>query len=272
MHIKKFKNFFLLDENLNNSYVSGNKFRKLQGILRSAGTIEGILSFGSPYSSHLLACAYYGKILELPVTGIIISEREIKTIRFPYLNMTKKFGTKLIFTDMVNAFSIIEKYKKQLPQYLWIPGGGHTLEAAKEYELFFDELFKKENIWSHINKIILPFGTGTTAYGIWMSVRKQENPIEVIGVSVSRNKDKCIYAVKEMEGLDKFPGLTIIDQFSGRYGQRDNESEKNRWRFFKETKVLPDPIYNARAVQYFYEQNYTNALIVNTGGMLNNLL
>jgi len=131
---------------------------------------------------------------------------------------------------------------------------------------------KNETIWSNIDNILLPFGTGTTTYGIWKAIKKYKKQIQVIGVSVSRSKVNCLAAIVELEGLKDFPNLLIVDQFSGKYGQNDKDTEHYSWKFFSETGILPDPIYNIRAVQYFYEQSLKNTLIVNTGGMLNNLL
>ena len=266
------KNNYCLDENLNNSFISGNKLRKLQGILREVKNVKGILSFGSPFSSHLLACAYYGRKMGIPVTGIVITDQDANVLKYPHLNMAEKFGARLIFTPNDCAYEVIEKYKNELSDYLWIPGGGHTLEAAKAYEFFFEELFKNETIWNQTDKIILPYGTGTTTYGIWKATRKHKKEIQVIGISVSRSKEKCIAAIEELEGLQEFPNLLIVDQFAGKYGHIDKETERYRWKFFEETGLLPDPVYNARAVHYLYGLNLNNALLVNTGGMLNNLL
>lgn len=244
----------------------------MQGIIDGAENLRGILSFGSPYSSHLLACAYFGNKMDVPVTGIVITDLNVDVLRLPHLNMAAKFGAELIFAKTTNAFEVIEEHKEKLSNHYWIPGGGHTTEAAKAYELYFDDLFQKETIWDKIDCIILPYGTGTTAYGIWKATRKHKKGIQVVGVSVSRSKVNCLAAIEELEGLQEFPNLLIVDQFSGKYGQIDKKTQEYRWQFFNDTGLLPDPIYNSRAVHYLYEQELARTLIVNTGGMLNNLL
>lgn len=272
MSIKKFRNCFLLDESLNNNLVSGNKFRKLQGILSKTGKISGILSFGSPYSSHLLACAWWTKRMGIPFIGIVISDKEIVINDYPHLKMAKIFGASLSFTSNKEAYTDIENAKQKFSEYLWIPGGAHTIDAAKAYESYFDELFMQEDCLNEIESIILPYGTGTTAYGVWKSVQNNNRSICIYGISVSRSKEKCYQAIHELEGKDQFDGLVISDQFAGQYGTLDKNTNKLRWDFFNETGILPDPVYNAKSVHYFYQSSLRNVLILNTGGMLNNLL
>jgi 1-aminocyclopropane-1-carboxylate deaminase/D-cysteine desulfhydrase-like pyridoxal-dependent ACC family enzyme len=270
--IKKFKNFYVLDENPNNSFISGNKIRKMRGILENAGRIDGLLTFGSPFSSHLLACAWCAKKDQIPFIGIVLTDEEISISSYPNLKMAQNFDAQLIISKKCDAYETIELYRKKYCNYLWVPGGAHTLEAAIAYEIFFDSLFMNKKITPMIKNIIVPYGTGTTAYGIWRSVRKQNNNICVHGVSISRTKQKCLDAIKEFEESDCFNRLIIDDQFAGKYGNLETKTKNYRWKFFSETGILPDPIYNAKAIHFLYESGLNNVLIVNTGGMLNNLL
>jgi 1-aminocyclopropane-1-carboxylate deaminase/D-cysteine desulfhydrase-like pyridoxal-dependent ACC family enzyme len=268
----KINTLSILDENLNNSFISGNKIRKIKAIVDTQQAINGILSIGSSYSSHILACAWWAKKLNIPFKGIIITDGKIQSEKYPHLKMAEKFGAGLVFTSNKDAYYTIDFWKQKLSNYLWIPGGAHTLEAANAYKVLFDKLFKEDDVMEQIESIILPYGTGTTAYGIWKSVLKNNQRIKVIGVSVSRDKERCFEAISKLEGLNDFQGLMIDDRFSGKYGEMDDITEKFRWQFFLETGLLPDPVYNAKSIRYFYEEKLKNALIVNTGGMLNNLL
>lgn len=263
---------YLFDENLNNSFIAGNKIRKVKAILDKQICTNGVLSFGSPYSSHILACAWWSKKLSIPFIGIIITDKLIQPELYPHLKMAERFGAKLIYTSTSDANYTIDLWKEKFSEYLWIPGGAHTLEAAKAYEVLFDKLFNEEVLMQQIRNIILPYGTGTTAYGIWKSVAKNNNNIKLIGVSVSRKKAKCFQAISSLENVNDFPGLIIVDNYSDNYGEISDNTELYRWRFFNETGVLPDPVYNAKSIHYYYEHKMENTLVVNTGGMLNNLL
>lgn len=266
-------NTMLLDENLNNSFVSGNKIRKLKGILRVKDNLQGLLTFGTPYSSHCLATAYYGRLFQVPVKLIILTDDKVESHDYPHLKLSERLGADLIYCTKQMAYQFIEEKRKEYNTFYWIPGGGHTMEAAKQYEYLFEDLFKNNTeLRSKVKNIILPFGTGTTALGIYRGLLNASCDIEVIGVSVSRNKDICEKALKELDGTVDYSQLRIVDDYAGKYEDRTLATEEARQRFFVNTGVLVDPIYNAKAIECFYRYNMKNTLIVNTGGMLNNFL
>ena len=263
----------LLDENLNNSFVAGNKIRKLKGILSEIDNLKGLLTFGTVYSSHCLATAYYGKLLDVPVKLIVLTDGNIDSNDYPHLKLSKQLGANLIYCAKEAAYHFIEEKKKEFHDFYWIPGGGHTIAAAKEYEILFENLFRKNTeLRNKVNSVMLPFGTGTTAFGIYRGLMNANCNIEVIGVSVSRDKDKCKKALIELDGEMDYSSLHILDDYAGEYEKRTEATEAARNRFFKETGVLVDPIYNAKAIECFYRYNLKNVLIINTGGMLNNIL
>ena len=66
--------------------------------------------------------------------------------------------------------------------------------------------------------------------------------------------------------------LKIADDFSGKYGKILKDDKNIREKFRKEYKILIDPIYNIRSINYFYKHNLKNGMIINTGGCANNLL
>ena len=267
------KDTFILDENLNNSFVSGNKIRKLNGILCGKDNLQGLLTFGTAYSSHCLATAYYGKLLQIPVKLIILTDDKVDSTDYPHLKLSERMGADLIYCSKNMAYQFIEEKRKEYNAFYWIPGGGHTVKAAKQYEYLFEDLFRKNTeLRSKVKKIILPFGTGTTALGIYKGLLNADSDIEVIGVSVSRNKDACEKALKELDGTVDYSQLRIIDDYAGKYMERSKATEEARNKFFISTGVLVDPIYNAKSIECFYRYEFKDTLIINTGGMLNNFL
>ena len=52
------KNIFILDESLGGKIFEGNKFRKSKYLLNYS-IKQGIITFGSKYSNHSLAMAYF---------------------------------------------------------------------------------------------------------------------------------------------------------------------------------------------------------------------
>lgn len=273
-HIQKLtKGNYLLDEGQNHGYVSGNKLRKFGGILKEQGEVSGFITLGSVFSSHCMTTAFYGAYLQKPVVLIIIAEEIADAREYPHLKASLDFGAKVLFVKGTEATNFIDEQKKQYSDYLWVPGGGHTPGAAQAYCSFFEELFETQTALRDIRQIILPYGTGTTAFGICRAVYRQKLNINVIGVSVARNKEKCLSAAEEFaSSKEELVSLEIIDDYAGRYHERTERTETARKRFFEETSLLPDPIYNAKSIEYFYRNEMSDTLVVNTGGMLNNLL
>lgn len=272
--VKLDNNCFLLDENRNNSFISGNKVRKLKGILNNVEKPKGLLTFGSVYSSHCLASSYYGKLLDIPVVLIILSDDKVTIKDYPHLTISESFGATILFCSKNSAYGFIEEKKQELENYYWVPGGGHSIHAANEYEELFVTLIEEnQELGDKINNIILPYGTGTTSLGISNGIRRAGcHQIRVIGISVSRNENSCREAIIELGSNADYSNLDIIDDYSGKYEARTDSTEKARLKFMKQTGILVDPIYNAKSIEFFYRRKMENTLIVNTGGMLNNLL
>jgi len=268
--IKISDTLWVLDESTNNCYVAGNKIRKLNGIIPCPFRHKGILSFGSPYSSHLLACAWWAAYLKVSAVGVVIHDGELNSKDYPHLRAADLMGMKLVYADNSDARDIISREKNTHQDFLWIPGGGHTIDGSLQYTQLFDDLFKSSIIDKRITQIVLPYGTGTTAHGVWVSAIK--HGIKVIGVSVARSKSRCLDALKDVSPYDSFDMLHIEDKYHECYGKRLDRFEKRRSEFFEMTSILVDPIYNAVAVTHMLENNMKNVLYVNTGGALNNLL
>ena len=66
---------FIKRDDLIHPYISGNKWRKLKYNLLHfmEGSYDGIISFGGPFSNHLVALATSCNILDLPCLGLVRS-------------------------------------------------------------------------------------------------------------------------------------------------------------------------------------------------------
>lgn len=264
--LKEYSRTLVLDESVNNGFFSGNKFRKLEYLLREKN-IKGILTYGSPYSNHCLASAYFGRKLNIPVVLLFLTNNDKEISSFPNIKIAMNLGAivKKIKTSL--ASNVIEYYKKQYEDFLWIPGGGHTKQGLNSYyEVFKKIIVENEKLISSINWVLLPFGTGTTTLGIVKALNEIDSNIKVIGVSVSRTKEKCVEACLDFFDEKDLKNLDIITEFSGRYGELEEVDKKYQKKFFDEYEILVDPIYNIRAIRYLYKNNLKNGMIVNTGG------
>ncbi|MBN1797208.1 MAG: pyridoxal-phosphate dependent enzyme [Spirochaetales bacterium] len=258
---------WVLDETLICGIVGGNKLRKLEYILNGKNP-KGIITMGSVYSSHCMAVAYWGIKNNIPVHLIIICDKQHENTlnKYPYLILCRKLGAKLNFISDEKAHDFIENYKNRYSDFLWIPGGGHTREGLEAYKDLFLRILKDNDELHVIDWILLPYGTGTTAFGIVAALNELNLDIRVIGVSVSRNKERCLDAASEFLEKSEMQKLLINDRFAGRYGRRDDYQNKYFKKFFKQTGIMADPIYNIRSIEYYYDEKLSNGLIINTGG------
>ncbi len=261
----------VIDESDNCPVCGGNKIRKIRYIL-SDERIDGILTYGSKYSSHCLASAYWGAVNNIPVRVLVLEPREISFLNYPNLKMSLTLGADLVRVPPSEAYDRIKEEKKSFSSHFWIPGGGHTEEGLEAYRDWFGQLLDEDTSLMDRDWVALPYGTGTTALGILMAIHDRELSMEVIGVSVSRSKDRCLEAARDLVSDEKLDPLTIDDRFAGKYGERTSRQETMRHTFLEETGILPDPIYNVRVVEYLEEEDRQNGVIINTGGQWNNLL
>lgn len=271
IHIEVNDTLSVLDESRNWPVCGGNKVRKLYRILGEE-RVKGLLTFGSKYSSHCLAAAYWGARHDCPVRLLVLDEEEIDIPRYPHLVLSKKLGAELIFVPIEQAHEKISDEQVRFSEYRWIPGGGHCLAGLEAYKDWFLSVLSEYPELRKRTKVILPYGTGTTALGILAAIREEELSMQVIGVSVSRDRIRCLTAAREFIDEASITYLQIDDRYSGRYGERENHHDNLRMEFLKRIGVLPDPIYNVRVVEYLYEENVTEGIVIHTGGQLNNLL
>jgi 1-aminocyclopropane-1-carboxylate deaminase/D-cysteine desulfhydrase-like pyridoxal-dependent ACC family enzyme len=258
---------WVLDETLICSTVGGNKLRKLEYILNGKNP-KGIITMGSVYSSHCMAAAFWGIKNNIPVHLIIICDNQQKNAvnKYPYLILCQKLGAKLNFISDEEAHGFIENYKSKYSDFLWIPGGGHTREGLDAYYDLFLRILNENKKLHEIDWILLPYGTGTTALGIVAALNELNADIRVIGVSVSRNKKRCLDAAFEFMQKSDLTKLLIDDRFAGRYGQMNEYQNKYFKSYFKQTGIMVDPVYNIRSIEYYYDEKMRNGLIINTGG------
>ena len=267
-----FKNgTYILDESFGEKIYFGNKTRKLKYLLKNFKH-SGIMSQGSVFSNNCLALANYSKTLKIKFIFLVITEKKVEIEEFPNMRLSKKLGAEIIPISKNNAHQEIKSFKNKFKNYLWVPGGSHTEDSLNEYYKLANKIFEERTEILNIDWILLPFGTGTTAGGFLKAINDLKKKIRVIGVSVSRNKKRCKESILELLNEELLENLKIADDFSGKYGKILKDDKNIREKFRKEYKILIDPIYNIRSINYFYKHNLKNGMIINTGGCANNLL
>ncbi|WP_435116915.1 pyridoxal-phosphate dependent enzyme [Candidatus Pelagibacter bacterium nBUS_49] len=264
----KIKSNIVIDETLNHHLCGGNKIRKLGYILKNKEKYDGFITFGSKFSSHCLATAFMGRKKNKKVV-LLITNKFVDIYKFPNLKLAKELGAEIFFIGEDNLYHEIKIKKNKYKNFFWIEGGGHTIEGFYSYRDWFKQIVTENKSLKKFKYLILPFGTGTTAFGITQAIYEMKLDIKVIGISVSRKKNKCDQEASKMLSDKAINFIEIDDRFAGQYGQINLSQRNISLNFFKKYHIYPDPIYNIRVAQYLEDNPLENCIIINTGGQLN---
>ena len=260
---------YLKREDLINPLISGNKFRKLKYNISEFYRLrkKNIITFGGPYSNHLLACAQIGHINKIETVGIVRgNELEKKTLNYN-LKLCQNLGMKLHFISRDEYKKRNKKsyqqniLKKHIESYL-IPEGGTNDRGVMGCE---EILCKSDEIF---DVICCPVGSGGTISGI---INKSKKKQTVIGFSALKSSrvENVISRYVSKENWHIFD-----DDLFGGYSKIDKKLVNFINEIFRETKILFDPIYNSKMLykiislinnsKWPYGQKI---LLINTGGL-----
>jgi 1-aminocyclopropane-1-carboxylate deaminase len=257
-------------EDLLHPFVSGNKFRKLKyNLLQAkAENHDTILTFGGAFSNHIAAVAYAGHEQGIKTIGIIRGDELVDQIdKNPTLKFAQSCGMLFKFVSreayrLKSEILFLENLKLQFGSFYLIPEGGTNDLAIKGCE----EILTKND--SEFDFICCAAGTGGTISGIINSILPHQ---KVLGFSALKGdflKDEIRNFV-EKENWE-----LITDYHFGGYAKVNQELIAFMNQFYKENKILLDPVYTAKMVFGVIDMinnNYfpTNSkiLLIHTGGL-----
>ena len=267
-------------EDLIHPIVSGNKFRKLKYNLMDAQekNHKSILTFGGAFSNHIAAVAFAGNQNDFKTIGVIRGdELEHISDENPTLKFAKECGMQLEFISRnqyktKDDVAFLEQLKYKFGSFYHIPEGGTNLLAIKGCE---EILTSNDNQFDYICCCV---GTGGTISGIINSSTLHQ---KIIGFPALKGgfleNEIRKFATKENWEL-------ISDYHFGGYGKINKELISFINDFYKEHKVLLDPIYTGKMVfgildlinKGFFKKN-ARILVIHTGGIqgiqgINNIL
>ena len=257
---------FLKRDDLIHPIISGNKWRKLSGILANhdSSNYESITTFGGAYSNHLLAVAAVCSILKIKCKAIVRGEppRELN----PVLKMCKMYGMKLEFISR-DKYSNIKRKVGVFERSLVIPEGGACLDGT----IGCSEILKEYNL-SNVDQIFVPCGTGTTLAGMANYLDSKNIKTLLNGIQVLKGEGYIANEIIDQYGI---LGVNVYDQFHlGGYAKTNGKLIAFIQDFMKQTGVVLDPIYNGKmmfAIKKLLEKGCIdrgqNILAIHTGGM-----
>ena len=246
--------------------VSGNKWRKLHLLFDYAikNKYDEIVTFGGAYSNHLVATACAGNIFGIKTIGIVRGD-EYKSLNLQ-LSLCKQYGMELHFVSR-EAYSNKKKLSSRFSKNnnLIIDEGGRHPLAIEGAKSIIDELKNEYDF------IILPVGTGTTLEGIIKGIKERKLKTKIIAFSALKENKDDYERINPIEN-----SIWWIDEKTfGGFGKYSKELVQFSNQFVKETRILIDPIYQAKmyyGLEQMIKQNYFNKndkiLCLQTGGNL----
>lgn len=265
---------FVKRDDLIHPFVSGNKWRKLQGYLQEAkiAHCERIITYGGAFSNHLLATAAAGAIFGIKTKGFVKSDHA--DLNNPVLTLCRIFGMECekVSTESFNLM------KREVPgaigvDYI-IPEGGYGSLGLAGCKKIMEELHQS---YDHL---FCAVGTGTTLAGICEAARDLHPDMQIHGIPVLKGADSLENEIRNLTHLGKF---SLHQQYHhGGYAKVTSALVDFIKKFTAQTGILLDPVYTGKM---FYALNdlITNGeipeeskvLCLHTGGLtglLNNTM
>jgi len=258
-------NLFMKRDDLTGHCFGGNKERKLEYIFSDAISKKAktIITVGALQSNHCRMTSVFANKYNLKTELILIKNEQMSQAGGNYF-LNKLSGANI---NIVNSDEVKDKINEL--------GTIGYIFAIKELKDQLDKIKLTPNF------IILPTGTGTTQAGLILGAKIFNYNVNIIGISVSRKKKRCIEEISKITkktekylNIDnKKYSITVYDDYIGKgYGCPSYESIQAANIMLKKEGILIDPVYNAKAVAGMFDlisknKFSGNIIYLNTGGL-----
>ncbi len=246
--------------------ISGNKWYKLRYYLEQAKEedLRGIITFGGPYSNHLLATAAACKMNGIESIGIVRGEEPAK------------YSTTLLDASslgMTLVFSSREDYKagiipEDIPadEFLIVNEGGYGEAGARGASHMI------EGLADDFTHFCCAVGTGTMLAGLASAARGKK----VTGISVLKNNFELEDAVTNLTS-ENHNWSILHDYHFGGYGKHPPELIDFMNEFYSLSNIPSDIVYTGKlffAMEDLIRRNYfpeeSKILVIHSGGLQGN--
>ncbi|MGB0428035.1 MAG: 1-aminocyclopropane-1-carboxylate deaminase/D-cysteine desulfhydrase [Flavobacteriales bacterium] len=262
---------YLQRDDLIHPHISGNKWRKLKPIFEQFELKKpsGILSFGGPFSNHLVACAEACFLHHIPFVACLRGhEEESRNSNF-CLDFLQSRKAKIHWIDRSTFRQLRTDHWKNpfpdlYPDFDVLPEGGQSdlaLKSCEDISEFWTE---------HYDFACASIGTGTTFSGLVNGL-----PTSCHGIG--------FLALKDQNYLDELIDNQIIKKSSyhlnrdfhfGGFGKHKDELIEFMNDFYKQTKVPLDPIYTGKmlfgirqlCLEHYFPEG-SKLIAIHTGGL-----
>ena len=258
----------MLRDDLIHPLITGNKWRKLSGIIEQAKTLKKahIVTFGGAYSNHLVATAVAGKLFGIKTSAFIRGDEERPLNAFE--ETCKSNGMELIHvsrSNYRNKSQLFDQYFDHQENTFMVDEGGRHALAYKGCMAILDDLHKTYDY------IVLSVGTGTTMEGLIQGCIEKHLNTKIIGISSLKNN----FELDQI--MDKYPSQywqILHDYHRGKYAKFDSELLTFIHQFKGVNNIALEPVYTGKMMmalvalmeQKFFKKN-AKILCIHTGGL-----
>lgn len=272
--------FDIQRDDLIDPIISGNKWRKLKYNLLKAEELFklGVLTFGGPFSNHLIATAKAARNSNLKSIGIVRGN-ELSQDSNATLQACADFGMNLIFISRSEYQRkddpyFLKELSSKYPDYFIVPEGGKNYYGIIGCQHILKET---DNDYDHI---YLAGGTGTTAAGVVLSVPNTTtvNLVSALkGDFLEKDIKQLLYVVlNDNQFVDEYmQRLNVVnDGHFGGYAKVTEELLDFINTIYSKIQLKLDPIYTGKAF-YKLVNDFENGtikvddkvLFIHTGGL-----
>jgi len=276
---------FVKRDDLIDSFISGNKLRKLEGNLKAAiaARATDLMTFGGAYSNHLLASAAAARQVGLPIIGCVRGD-ELSSSSNHILLKCHELGMQLNFVNRTSYASI--KHQSGLQnkngKLTWvIPEGGANSEGVWGCSQIYDEAVIQNN-GEHFDAVFIAQGTTTTSLGILAAIPPTST---LFVVPVLKGFDSKFEMQKLIDEARKksltthlhFPlhQVHFLDQYHhGGYAKSSNKLMSFINLFNQSNQFQVEPVYTGKALFALsdtlpnLDPQIKNILFIHTGGVV----
>jgi 1-aminocyclopropane-1-carboxylate deaminase len=250
-------------------YISGNKWRKLKYILKTAEEHKKthLVTFGGAYSNHLVATASAAARCGLRATAFVRGEQ----VENEMLLLCRLFGMQLIFVsreEYKDKQQLYTRYFGNEPDAYFIDEGGASKEAVRGCAELIDELPPD------LEYLFCAAGTGTTAAGLLLGIQQRKLKTELHVVPVLKGGEFIKDEIQHYTGASAQPVLHTDYHFGG-YAKTTPELIHFMQHFIAAHGLLIDPVYTAKlffAINDLAEKGLirkdAKVAAIHTGGLL----
>ena len=252
--------------------VSGNKIFKLKYYLEAAlNKRKQLITFGGPYSNHLVATAFAAQQVGLKAIGYV--RGEAPTVFSKTLQDCMEYGMDLRFVARAEYTQLQEDLQQEdKTDMLVVPYGGYGRQGAMGAK----EILEFEEA-SQYDIIMASCGSGTMAAGLLAAIQPHQQLLLVSAVKNNFSIEEEIKALlKEEEYANKSFAINHEYHFGG-FAKTDEHLLSYMNKFYKETGIPTDIVYTGKLAYAMNDMlqkgtlpTNSNILIIHSGGLQGN--